>query len=158
MLKEFWRYGEQLVPLFERAVAAPKTWDSLQLIVPFGLEDASLQAELRLVHPERELERAGRMRVTGHSEREGELLVRLWLGERLLRRGHIGSGHEEPGSGVFISGPHIHYPTTAFLNIDSRRSRSRVYAWEISQAASLQEAMVSFARHVNVVGDVPEIR
>ena len=158
MLREFWRDGERLVPLFERAVAAQKTWESLQLIVPFGMEDASFQAELRLVYSERELERAGRLRVTGHSEREGELLVRLWLGERLLRRGHIGSGHEEPGSGMFIPGPHIHYPTTAFLNIDSRRSRSRVYSWEISQSASLQEVMVSFARHVNVIGDVPEIQ
>ena len=158
MLREFWRVGEQLVPLIERAVEAEKSWDSLQLLEASETGDTALSADLRLVLPDRELEREGRLRIVGRAEREGDILIRFWLGQRLLRRGHIGSGHEEPGSGMFIPGPHIHYPTTAFLNIDSRRSRSRVYSWEISQSASLHEAMVSFARHVNVIGDVPEIQ
>lgn len=158
MLREFWLHGEQLVPLIERAVDAQKSWSSLQPIAPLGTDDVVFQGELRLVSSDRELERAGRLLLSGQSERDGEILVRLWLGQRLLRRGHIGRGHQEPGSGVFIPGPHIHYPTTAFLNIDSKRARSRVYSWEIPPTASLYEAVVSFAQLVNVIGEIPEIR
>ena len=157
MLREFWRNDEYVVPLFERAVGARKRWSSLSLIVPSGMEDASLMGELSLIDHDRELEREGRLLITGDSEREGEILVRLWLGSRLLRRGHIGRGHQEPGAGPFVPGPHIHYPTNAFVNIDSKRARSRVYRWEISPVASLHEALESFAQHVNVAGAIPEI-
>ena len=158
MLREFWRQSERLIPIVEMAVQANKVWGVLQRIEPSPMDADAYESELRLVSADPELERAGRLRLSGHLERDGQVLIRLWLGRRLVRRGHIGRGHEEPHGSVFIPGPHIHYPTSAFLNIDTRSARSRVYHWEIPESVPLLEAISSFAEQVNIFGEPLEIR
>ena len=78
-------------------------------------------------------------------------------GTQVLRRGHIGGGHQEPDAGLFVGGPHIHFPTTVFRNLRGPGGRSRVYPWRIETGVTLRDAITSFGDDLGIMG-TPEER
>ena len=91
-----------------------------------------------------------------HQEKDLQIIIRLWQGNKLLRRGHIGKGNQEPDGGPVSSGPHIHFPTTVFRDIDGRRARTRVYDWSVPEGVSLIGAIPLFALEINLTAEPPE--
>ena len=151
-----WRSGEETQTAVERAVAAEKRWGVLHQL-PSSTEFAdAYESELRLAEPNDEIEREGSFLVRAYQELRGAIIIRLWHGDRLLRRAHIGGPHQEPDNGPLFSGPHIHFPTTVFSVIDSRSARTRVYNWNVPESISLRDAVTVFAAEINLVGDPVE--
>ena len=147
-----WREGEEPLPLVEEGVAAEKIWGDLEQATPAGGQVNAYRANLILKSPSRRLQRRGAFILEAHSEEGGVLLIRLRHGNLLLRRGHIGSSHREPDGGPFFSGPHIHFPTSVFRVIDDRKARTRAYEWNVVEQLSLLEAIVLFAKEINLTG------
>lgn len=154
--QDHWRAGEGPQPLVERAVAAEKGWGVLHQLPPSTELADAYEAELHLGEPDTELERMGSFFLQAHQEHNGAIFIRLWHGERLLRRAHIGGGHQEPDHGPYFPGPHIHFPTTVFRVIDSRRAGTRVYDWSVPESISLRDAITGFAVEIDLVGEPVE--
>ena len=151
-----WRDGEEPDSLVEDAVAAEKSWGALESIAPVGEQSESYRAQLHLKTPDRRMERRGAFLLEAHQEKDLQIIIRLWQGNKLLRRAHIGKGHGEPDDGPVFSGPHIHFPTTVFAEIDGRRARTRVYGWSIPEGISFMEAIALFASEINLSVEIPE--
>ena len=117
---------------------------------PSGDFADAFEADLFLAEPDEAIEREGSFLLLAHEEPGVVIIIKLWHGRRLLRRAHIGSPHQEPDNGPVSYGPHIHFPTTVFREIDSRRARSRVYDWEVPASISLWDAMAAFASQINL--------
>ena len=153
-----WRDGETYVDWVEKAVSAPKVWNLLEELTPSPQYGDAFEAELGFVIRSPELSARGELFLKGHQEESGSILVFLYLGSAVLRYGHVGNTHHEPDAGPLIQGPHMHYPTTMFPNIGSRRARSRASVWNISSSVTLREAIRIFARNVNIIGTPQEQR
>lgn len=147
-----WRVGEEPQLAVERAVAAEKTWGTVRQLAPSSEFVDAYEAELHLSEPAEDLDRVGTFSIRAHQEQDGTIIIRLWHGGKLLRRAHIGRGHQEPDNGPFFQGAHIHFPTTIFQNMEGRRARTRVYGWSVSSSISLWDALVTFAAEINLVG------
>ena len=136
----------------ERAVAAEKAWGMVRQLPPsIEIVDA-YEVQLRLYEDAVALEGFGRFLLKGHLERDGTIILVLWRGATMLRRGHIGKGHQEPDKGPYIDGPHVHFPTTSFQYIEGRRAKNRVYAWAVPRSISLWDAVTAFAAEINLTG------
>ncbi len=144
-----WRVGERSIDWIEQAVDRPKSWTLLTELPPSSNHVTAFEAEVRFVTPS-PLEERGTMWLRSHEEQNGQLIVNLWQGNTVLRRAHIGANHKEPEDGPLISGPHVHFPTSAFPNISSRGSRSRAYRWDVEASLSLRLIVQLFVLHVNI--------
>ena len=153
-----WRPGEALIGWVEEAVSRAKTWQLLKELPPSFQYRIAYEAELHFGPAIPALFRRGSLWLRAHQEHSDEMLIGLWLGQTVLRRAHIGANHQEPDAGPVIRGPHIHLPTTAFPNIGTRGSRSRAYAFNIPQTASLRHAIQLFSQHVKIIGTPAETR
>jgi hypothetical protein len=151
-----WRSGEQYIPWLEKAVEAVKTWRLLVELPPSTEHSDAYEADVEFVGDDPELARHESVLLRGHQEAGGQIFVTLFLGTTVLRRGHIGGNHQEPDGGQLIDGPHIHYPTSVFSNIGSRRARSRAYRWSVPDDVSLRQAIMLFAAEVNIFGQPEE--
>ena len=91
-----------------------------------------------------------------HREDDGTMIQVLSQGNQVLRRGHIGGYHANPGPHLdVIKGPHIHYPTTRFHDLRGR-GRSHAHVWDIVLEVTLREALDRFCAYLNIVGPVEE--
>ena len=106
--------------------------------------------------PMRKLKGKGPLFLRAHQESEGPIIVRLLQDGKPLRRAHIGGVHQEPDRGPVFYGPHIHFPTTVFRVIEGRRSRTRIYNWDVPEGISLWDAIMAFAAEINLVGEPAE--
>ena len=154
--QDHWRNGEEPQPHVERAVAAVKRWGPLRQLPPSSNFANAYEAELLLTNPVDQGESEELFILRAQEEAKGIIIIRLWQGGKLLRRAHIGGVHQEPDGGPVSYGPHIHFPTTIFSVIDSRRARSRIYEWEVPDFISLWDAMTAFAPHINLIGEPVE--
>ena len=155
-LPRHWRDGETYVDWVKKAVFAPKVWDFLKELTPSPQYVDAFEAEVGFVTRSSELSARGELFLRGHQEESGSILVFLYMGSSVLRYGHVGDSHLEPDAGPLIEGPHMHYRTTKFPNIGSRRARSRASVWNISSSVTLREAIRIFARNVNIIGTPQE--
>lgn len=144
------------MPLVEDAVASEKVWVDLERLTPIGEQTESYRARLDLKTPDSRMERRGSFLLEAHQEEDLQIIIRLWQGSKLLRRAHIGKIHQEPDGGPVSSGPHIHFPTTVFGEINSRRSRTRIYDWSVPEGISLRNALALFALEINLTAELPE--
>ena len=144
------------MPLVEDAVAAEKVWGVLERFTPVGDQTESYRAWLRLKSPDNRMERRGGFLLEAHQEKDLQIIIRLWQDNKLLRRAHIGKIHQEPDGGPVSSGPHIHFPTTVFGEINGRRARSRIYDWSVPEGISLGDAIALFSLEINLTSEMPE--
>ena len=149
-----WRRGESLIEWVEESVRLRKAWRSLEELPPPSGCVVAFESELAFI-ARTPLSARGDLRLRGHEELDGQVIINLWQGNVVLRRAHLGDNRREPNAGHLIRGPHVHFPTSAFSNI-SGRGRSRAYAWEVGTMLPLNEVARLFARHVNAVGN-PDI-
>lgn len=150
-----WRRGERLIEWVEESVRLSKEWRSLEESPPPSGCVAAFESELAFME-RTPLSARGDLRLRGHEELDGQVIINLWQGNVVLRRAHLGANHREPNAGPLIRGPHVHFPTSAFSNI-SGRGRSRAYEWEVDTMLPLREVARLFARHVNIVEN-PDIQ
>ena len=147
-----WREGENLRGEIEQLVMAEKVWVSLRRIPPGPGQTEAYTGNLRLTIADNRLEARGSLRIHAYQEIRGHILIWLWSGNTALRRAHIGSGHGEPDRGPYFSGPHIHFPTTVFREIEGN-ARTRVYSWNVPETVSLREAISLVALEINLSGE-----
>ena len=153
---DHWRDDEEPDPVVENSVAAEKVWGVFERLNPIGEQTESYRAQLYLKTPDRQVERRGSFLLEAHQERDLQIIIRLRQGNRLLRRAHIGKVHQEPDGGPVSPGPHIHFPTTVFGEINGRRARSRIYDWNVPEGISLSDAIALFSLEINLATELPE--
>jgi hypothetical protein len=151
-----WRDGERLIRWVEELCSTPKVWGFLKALAPSSRYVEAWEGQVHIVTQNQRLRRREPLWLRGHREESGVKIITLAAegGRQVLRRGHVDGGHQEPDGGPFISGPHIHFPTSVFGEIGNR-GRSRVYPWSIDHRVPLKDAMLCFASHIAVVG-VPD--
>ena len=152
-----WRAGEEPIRWVEDVCATPKVWGLLSSLPPSSRYVDGLEAQIHLVTLDRSLRRREPLWLRAHREEGHVIIVSLFAegGRQTLRRGHIGGGHQEPDGGPFAAGPHVHFPTSVFREIENQ-GRSRTYPWPISPSVSLRQAVLSFAHDMNVRDDPEE--
>lgn len=151
-IQPHWRPDETTVSWVEQSVRVPKYWTMLEELPPSTAHVDAYEAEVAFIGRYRDLERHGDLFLRGHQEEGGTIIISFLLGATVLRRAHIGGGHQDPDAGPYIPGPHIHFPTTAFPIISGRRARSRVHPWSVPDMISLREAVFQFAAYLNILG------
>ena len=147
---DHWRQGERPIAWVEAAVSTTKRWGLMQELPPSRSHVTAFEADVSFVYPSH-LNTRGALWLRAHEELDGQVLINLWLGNIVLRRAHIGANHQDPDNGPLVSGPHIHFPTSAFPNIAGRGSRSRAYCWDVDMTLSIRETIDLFALHTNIV-------
>ena len=155
--RRLWRPGETGIDWIEQAFDASKSWQLLQALKPSYDYRQAYEAEVFFVPTRAELEARGSLWLRAHEEEGNNQFVSLYLGTMVVRRAHIGRGHQDPEGGQFIAGPHVHFPTTAFPNIGGKGARSRAYEWrDASPTLRLREVIRLFCLHMNIVGEPSE--
>lgn len=153
-----WRAREQPIRWVEHVCDAPKAWGLLVALPPKAAHLEEWEAQIHLLTQDQRLRQWEPLWLRAHREESGAMIVSLFAqgGAQVLRRGHIGGGHQEPDAGPFLEGPHIHFPTTVFREVGSRGGRSRVYPWRVDHGVSLREAITSFADALGIMGQPEE--
>ena len=150
-----WRSDETLIAMVEQVCKARKALHSLSALAPSDGWEEAWEGQVHFLDDSTSRES---LWLRAHREQDGTIILVLSMGTQVIRRGHIGGNHMNPGGRGrdLIKGPHIHFPTSVFR--DLRRGRSRAHEWPIDHSVSLREALSSFADALNILGPVEEKR